>query len=72
MKGNYYTEKTFPCVPGFEGAGTVVLTGGGVLTWGLSGKKVAFYTDHVFGSYAEYAVVDAKYIIELEEDVPTK
>jgi len=32
----------YPLVPGWEGAGTVVATGGGMSTWGMVGRRVAF------------------------------
>jgi len=34
-------EIIFPIVPGWEGSGTVVATGGGLMAWRLLGKRVA-------------------------------
>ena len=31
----------FPIVPGWEGAGTVIQSGGGLMAWRLVGKRVA-------------------------------
>ena len=46
MKG-YYSEHglfdiPYPTVPGWEGSGTVVLSGGGLFAWRISGVRVAF------------------------------
>lgn len=40
--GHYSHQKKFPTVMGFEGSGIVVESGGGLMGWGLVGKKVAF------------------------------
>ena len=41
LKGSYGSTKKYPYVPGFEGAGTVVENGGGLMGWRLVGKRVA-------------------------------
>lgn len=41
LKGHYSSDKPFPCVPGFEGSGVVVASGGGLLGWSLVNKRVA-------------------------------
>src|SRR6516225_4681459 len=41
LKGQYGIIKPLPVVPGFEGSGTVIASGGGWLGWGLVGKPVA-------------------------------
>jgi NADPH:quinone reductase-like Zn-dependent oxidoreductase len=43
LKGLYPGEKKPPCTPGFEGAGTVIESGGGLMGWHMKGKKVAFF-----------------------------
>ena len=62
-------ELEYPFVPGNEGAGVVVRSGGGLLARGFVGKRVAFtrFTGGsqkkpggMNGTYAEYIVVDAK------------
>jgi len=55
-----------PFIPGYEGSGTVVSTGGGLLAWRLVGKRVAVVMK---GLWAEYAVVDATNCIVLPDDV---
>jgi len=41
LQGKYGSLKTLPTVPGWEGAGTVVASGGGWLAGWLRGKRVA-------------------------------
>src|SRR4051812_38600627 len=41
LQGKYGTLKKLPTVPGWEGAGTVVATGGGLFARWLVGKRVA-------------------------------
>jgi NADPH:quinone reductase-like Zn-dependent oxidoreductase len=54
-------RKNLPTTPGWEGAGTVVESGGGLLGWYLKGKRVAC---------AEYYVTEAKNCIPLSEGIP--
>lgn len=70
LQGKYGKRKTLPATPGWEGAGTVVATGGGLLGRWLMGKRVAFsaQTDGD-GSFADYCAVDAKTCIPLKRDV---
>ena len=65
----YDTPKKPPCVPGFEGSGLVVESGGGILAWRLKNTKVAFYTQKEIGSYSQYVVVDAMECVPLDESV---
>jgi NADPH2:quinone reductase len=60
LAGHYQSNKKFPTVPGFEGAGIVVENGGGLIGWNLVGKRVAaFGFKAETGSYSQYAIVDA-------------
>lgn len=69
--GLYSTNKPYPTVPGFEGSGTVMSSGGGLLAWRLIGRKVALASsDHYPGLWAEYAVVSAKNCIPLPNHIP--
>ena len=63
-------------MPGLEGSGTVIASGGGFFAWTLVGKRVAFtrvnerpglYTKG--GSYAEYCVTNAQFCITLDDNV---
>lgn len=42
LKGAYSNPRKVPCVPGFEGSGVVVKSGGGDLADSLVNKRVAF------------------------------
>jgi len=54
--------------PGIEGAGTVLSSGGGLLGWLLTGKRVAFRPTKC-GSWGEYAVARAKDCIVLQANI---
>jgi NADPH2:quinone reductase len=73
LQGKYGTLKRLPTVPGWEGAGTVVATGGGLLGRWLMGKRVAcaVRTDRD-GTWAEYIVANADNCIALKSGVPTE
>src|SRR2546426_309890 len=60
LQGKYGALKTLPTVPGWEGAGTVVASGGGWLAGWLQGKRVACgLQGDRDGTWAEYAVAKA-------------
>lgn len=42
LAGMYNGTYTYPLVPGGEGSGTVISSGGGFYAWTLIGKRVAF------------------------------
>jgi len=58
LSGHYDPNKKseYPITPGFEGCGTVVASGGGIMAWRLLGKKVAINGTSL---WAEYAIADA-------------
>jgi len=66
LQGRYGVRKALPAVPGWEGAGTVVATGGGCLAHRLLGRTVACagQTDSD-GTWAEYYSVPASRCIPL-------
>jgi NADPH:quinone reductase-like Zn-dependent oxidoreductase len=71
MQGKYGVLKTLPSVPGWEGAGTVVATGGGWLAARLQGRRVACgLQDDRDGTWAEYFVADAKMCVPLKRELP--
>jgi NADPH:quinone reductase-like Zn-dependent oxidoreductase len=71
LQGKYGTLKRLPTVPGWEGAGTVVSTGGGLLGRWLLGKRVACAVrSDRDGTWAEYVVVNAGNCIPLKSAVP--
>lgn len=70
LKGGYGPEKTFPVVPGFEGSGVVVASGGGFLPKLRMGKKVACAaTSKKNGCWAEYVVTSAASCVPLPAGV---
>ena len=66
LQGRYGVRKTLPAVPGWEGAGTVVVSGGGFLARRLVGRRVACGgqadTD---GTWAEYYLAAATACVPL-------
>lgn len=71
MQGRYGTLKTLPTVPGREGAGEVVASGGGWLGRWLVGKRVAcVHQRDGDGTWAEYFVADADRCIPLKRRLP--
>lgn len=60
VRGKYGLTKDLPTVPGFEGSGTVVASGGGLLANAYNGRRVACLASDKFdGTYAEYMVTNA-------------
>ena len=60
MQGQYGFRKETPIVPGFEGAGTVVAAGDGLLPSVWNGRRVACVaTTDKNGSWAQYMVTNA-------------
>lgn len=73
LQGMYGVKKKLPTVPGWEGAGTVVESGGGLHGWWLKGKRVACGgQSEGDGTWAEYYVTDAKACIPLKDQVPSE
>lgn len=70
LQGRYGKSKTLPAVPGWEGSGTVLASGGGLLAKWLVGKRVAFSVQGDFdGTWAQYSVANAKTCIALKDGV---
>ncbi|MCB1322918.1 MAG: zinc-binding dehydrogenase, partial [Leptospiraceae bacterium] len=71
MRGQYGIKKKLPAVPGFEGCGTVIASGGGMLGAYLKGKRVscAAAMDQD-GTYAEYMVTQASTCLPLKSFIP--
>jgi NADPH:quinone reductase-like Zn-dependent oxidoreductase len=66
LKGQYGFTKPLPVVPGFEGSGTVIASGGGWLGRGLVGKRVSCLAlEDGHGTWAEYMVTSADLCIPL-------
>ncbi len=70
LTGQYGIQKPFPTVPGFEGSGTVVESGGGFYAGMLKGRRVACVAhDKLDGPWAEYMVTDAFKCVSLGKQV---
>lgn len=70
LRGGYGPGKKFPVVPGFEGSGVVVASGGGFLPKLRLGKTVAFAaTPQKNGCWAEYMVTSAASCVPLPAGV---
>jgi NADPH:quinone reductase-like Zn-dependent oxidoreductase len=66
LKGQYGITKSLPVVPGFEGSGTVVASGGGLMGRGLIGRRVACLApEDGHGTWAEYMVTSTDLCIPL-------
>jgi len=70
LRGGYGPEKKFPVVPGFEGSGVVVASGGGFLPKLRMGKTVACASKpKKNGCWAEYMVTSAASCVPLPAGV---
>lgn len=70
LQGKYGVKKPLPATPGWEGAGTVVESGGGLMSWYLKGKRVACGGQtNGDGTWAEYYIADAKNCIPLADGI---
>jgi NADPH:quinone reductase-like Zn-dependent oxidoreductase len=70
LKGQYGITKRLPVVPGFEGSGTVIASGGGLMALGLIGKRVACLApEDGHGAWAEYMVTSTDICIPLSKDI---
>jgi NADPH:quinone reductase-like Zn-dependent oxidoreductase len=68
--GGYGIKKPYPAVPGFEGSGTVVAAGKGILPKLWMGKKVACAASPAHnGCWAEYIVTKAGMCVPLSKNV---
>ena len=70
LEGLYGFRKPTPVVPGFEGSGTVVATGGGLMGRYLHGKRVACVSGRSRGgTWAEYMVTSVNSALPLDKSV---
>ncbi|NCF67045.1 MAG: alcohol dehydrogenase catalytic domain-containing protein [Chloroflexi bacterium] len=70
LEGLYGFKKQTPVVPGFEGSGTVVAVGRGMMGRYLQGKRVACISqDKGDGVWAEYMVTSTGYALPLDQSV---
>jgi NADPH:quinone reductase len=72
IRGLYGFKKPLPAIPGFEGSGTVVEAGAGMMPHLLKGRRVACAAADPKvrgGTWAEYVVTSAQFCIPLRKDV---
>ena len=70
MQGLYGVVKKLPAVPGWEGSGTVVASGGGVIANWLKGKRVACGgQSESDGTWAGYYLADARSCVPLKRNI---
>lgn len=73
LQGKYGSLKKLPTVPGWEGTGIVVASGGGLIGRWLMGKRVACaLRNDRDGTWAEYFVAAARDCIPLKRAVPVE
>src|SRR6516225_7449636 len=72
ITGNYGFRKLLPATPGFEGSGTVVETGSGMMAKFMKGRRVACAVadaKSTGGMWAEYIVTSAQFCGPLSKRV---
>jgi NADPH:quinone reductase len=72
ITGNYGFKKALPATPGFEGSGTVVESGGGIMAEFMKGRRVACAVadaNSTDGMWAEYVVTSAQFCVPLSKRV---
>ncbi|HEV2423354.1 MAG TPA: zinc-binding dehydrogenase [Terriglobia bacterium] len=72
VRGLYGFKKELPAIPGFEGSGTVVAAGPGLMPRILLRRRVACAAADArnrFGTWAEYAVTSAETVVPLSRSV---
>ncbi|KAL4506571.1 hypothetical protein ABPG72_000142 [Tetrahymena utriculariae] len=68
MSGKYLNSALKPpCIPGFEGSGLVIKSGGGDEADSLLNKRVAFF--RCKGAYAQYTVANSQTCLLIDDDV---
>jgi len=69
VRGMYGSAPPLPATPGFEGAGIVEASGGGLLARRVMGKRVAVVSS-MGGNWREQTVVPARQAIPVPTDIP--
>lgn len=70
IQGLYGVKKPLPTVPGWEGAGTVIASGGGMMGTWLKGKRVACGgQSDSDGTWAEYYVAATRSCVPLRKGI---
>jgi NADPH2:quinone reductase len=70
LNGDYGFRRPLPTVPGFEGAGTVVASGGGLVGRFMNGRRVACVSQaEGDGVWAEYVLASSRMVLPLSRGV---
>ncbi|MFA9388218.1 MAG: alcohol dehydrogenase catalytic domain-containing protein [Prolixibacteraceae bacterium] len=70
LRGTYVHLPNYPVIPGIEGSGTVVASGGGMLANYRMGKRVTCSaSENHGGTWAEYMVTSAMRVIPLKKQL---
>lgn len=69
VRGVYGKQPQLPCTPGYEGAGVVEASGGGLLGKLVVGKRVALLNG-INGNWQERTTVLAKQVVPLPKSLP--
>ncbi|RLD46612.1 MAG: hypothetical protein DRI86_02650 [Bacteroidetes bacterium] len=70
LQGTFKNKPNYPIVPGIEGSGIVVASGGGILPKLRLNKRVSCTaTDGLGGSWAEYMLTSAMHVIPVEKSI---
>lgn len=72
ITGNYGFKKPLPATPGFEGSGTVVDCGSGIMARFMKGRRVACAAadpKSAGGMWAQYIVTSAQFCVPLRKEV---
>lgn len=69
MRGFYGAHTSFPVVPGFEGSGTVVAAGSGLIPTLLLGRRVACSASTAGGTWSEYLAAHAALCVPLSRNL---
>ncbi|MEM9287654.1 MAG: zinc-binding dehydrogenase [Pseudomonadota bacterium] len=70
MRGQYGVRKTLPAVPGWEGVGRVIATGGGFMAGMVKGKRVAVGSQSDDGgTWSSHIIADANGCLPVPDDM---
>lgn len=69
LKGTYVGKKSYPLIPGIEGSGLVVASGGGILADMRLGRTVACTSSGKGGTWAEYMVTSATKVLPVDKKI---
>ncbi len=73
LQGTYAHKPEYPVIPGIEGSGTVVASGGGMLAAMRMGKRVSCTsTEGCGGTWAEYMLSSAMHVVPVNKSIDAK